>query len=238
MLRIAVCDDEKEAVRDIECRAKDFFDGAGTETDISGFYDGTSLLESAAVTDYDVIFLDIKMSAPDGMETARELRKRRFKGYIIFVTVLEDNVFDAFEVSAYDYLVKPLENGKFLRTMSRLQKRLESSFITVQRDGESYFFELDDILYCEVLNRKIFIHTSDGCVFDYYGKLGDLEKRLAAICGKFFRCHRSFLVNLAHINGFGNGCAYLSDGGKIPVSRLRRDAFENAISEYMENDFR
>lgn len=238
MLRIAVCDDEKNAVREIESRAKGFFDGVGTETDISGFYDGTSLLESTEITDYDVIFLDIKMSAPDGMETARELRKRRFKGYIIFVTVLEDHVFDAFEVSAYDYLVKPLEDGKFLRTMSRLQKRLESSVITIQRDGENYFFALDDILYCEVLNRKIYIHTSDGCTFDYYGKLDDLEKRLAAVCRSFFRCHRSFLVNLAHINGFGNGFAYLSDGRKIPVSRLRRDAFENAVGEYMENDFR
>lgn len=238
MLRIAVCDDEKNAVREIESRAKGFFDGVGTETDISGFYDGTSLLESTEITDYDVIFLDIKMSAPDGMETARELRKRRFKGYIIFVTVLEDHVFDAFEVSAYDYLVKPLEDGKFLRTMSRLQKRLESSVITIQRDGENYFFALDDILYCEVLNRKIFIHTSDGCTFDYYGRLDDLEKRLAGLCRNFFRCHRGFLVNLAHINGFGNGFAYLSDGGKIPVSRLRRDAFENAVGEYLENDFR
>lgn len=238
MLRIAVCDDEKNAVREIESRAKGFFDGAGTETDISGFYDGRSLLESTEITDYDVIFLDIKMSAPDGMETARELRKRRFKGYIIFVTVLEDHVFDAFEVSAYDYLVKPLEDGKFLRTMSRLQKRLESSVITIQRDGENYFFALDDILYCEVLNRKIYIHTSDGCTFDYYGRLDDLEKRLAAVCRSFFRCHRSFLVNLAHINGFGNGFAYLSDGGKIPVSRLRRDAFENAVGEYMKNGLR
>lgn len=185
MIKIAVCDDEMKAVREIKNRAKSFFDGAGTETDISEFYDGASLLESTAAADYDVIFLDIKMSAPDGMETARELRKRSFKGYIIFVTVLEDYVFDAFEVSAYDYLVKPLENGKFLRTMTRLQKRLESSFITIQRDGENYFFALDDILYCEVLNRKIYIHFPDGDTFDYYGKIDSLEKQLSDLCGNF-----------------------------------------------------
>lgn len=162
MINIAICDDEKKTVRELERRTKSFFNQSGTETAIAGFYDGASLLESASATDYDVIFLDIRMSAPDGMETARKLREMRFKGYIIFVTVLEDYVFDAFEVSAYDYLVKPVENEKFLRTMSRLQKRLESSFITIQRDGQNYFLNLDGILYCEVLNRKIYIHTSDG----------------------------------------------------------------------------
>lgn len=229
MINIAICDDERETVRELESRTKSFFDQSGTETDIVGFYDGASLLESASVTDYDVIFLDIRMSAPDGMETARELRKMRFKGYIIFVTVLEDYVFDAFEVSAYDYLVKPVENEKFLRTMSRLQKRLESSFITIQRDGQNYFFNLDDILYCEVLNRKIYIHTLDRGTFDYYGKIEDLEKRLAGSSRNFFRCHRSFLVNLAHLNGFGKGYALLSDGEKIPVSRLRAESLRRLV---------
>ena len=229
MINIAICDDEKKTVRELESRTKSFFDRSGTETDIAGFYDGASLLESASATEYDVIFLDIKMSAPDGMETARELRKMRFKGYIIFVTVLEDYVFDAFEVSAYDYLVKPVENEKFLRTMSRLQKQLESSFITIQRDGQNYFLNLDDVLYCEVLNRKIYIHTLDGSTLDYYEKIEELEKRLANSSRKFFRCHRSFLVNLAHLNGFGKGYALLSNGERIPVSRLRKDAFAESL---------
>ena len=233
MINIAICDDEKKTVRELESLTKSFFNQSGTETDIVGFYDGASLLESASATDYDVIFLDIKMSAPDGMETARKLREMRFKGYIIFVTVLEDYVFDAFEVSAYDYLVKPVENEKFLRTMSRLQKQLESSFITIQRDGQNYFLNLDDILYCEVLNRKIYIHTLDRGTFDYYGKIEDLEKRLTGSNRNFFRCHRSFLVNLAHLNGFGHGYAFLADGEKIPVSRLRKDAFETAVSKYI-----
>lgn len=233
MISVAICDDERETVRELESRARNFFDGAGTAADIAGFYDGESLLESMDGADYDVIFLDIKMSAPDGMETARRLREQRFGGYIIFVTALENQVFDAFEVSAYDYLVKPVENGKFLRTMTRLQKRLKSELIEVQKEGESRFFSLDEIVCFEVLNRKIYIRTADGGTFDYYGRIGELEKRLENSDRKFFRCHRSFLINLEHLKGFGNGLAYLSDGGEIPVSRLRKEAFENAVREHI-----
>lgn len=236
MINIAICDDERGTVRELESRAKNFFDGVGTETSVAGFCDGKSLLEGMDAADYDVIFLDIKMPAPDGMETARELRKRRFGGVIVFVTALEDYVFDAFEVSAYDYLVKPVEEEKFLRTMTRLKNRLESGVIAIQKDGESRLFDLDEVLYFEVLNRKIYIHTADGGTFDYYGKIEELEKRLGNSSRKFFRCHRSFLVNLAHLKGYGNGTAYLSGGGKIPVSRLRKEAFEAAVSKQIINN--
>lgn len=93
MINIAICDDEPSMVSELEKRTKRFF----TETDIAKFYDGSSLLQSCTAEDYDIIFLDIIMNAPDGMETARRLRDQGFDGYLIFVTVLEDYVFDAFD---------------------------------------------------------------------------------------------------------------------------------------------
>ena len=233
MINIAICDDEPCMVNELEMRAKSFF--TETETDISKFYDGTSLLKSCADIDYDVIFLDIKMKAPDGMETARRLRDQRFDGCLIFVTILEDYVFDAFEVSAYDYLVKPVDNDKFLRTMNRLQKRLESSFLTIQKENESRLLALDEIVYCEVLNRKIYIHTVNDETVDYYDKIEDLETKLKRLSRSFFRCHRSFLINLDHLNGFGKDSAHMYGGAEVPVSRLRRKEFETAVINYMKD---
>ena len=73
---------------------------------ISSFSNGRSLLESSC--DFDVIFLDIQMEQPDGMETAKMLRQRNIHCLVVFITVLKEYVFDAFEVQAYDYLVKPI----------------------------------------------------------------------------------------------------------------------------------
>ena len=233
MINIAICDDEPSMVNELEIRTKKFF--AETETDISKFYDGTSLLKSCNTMDYDIIFLDIKMNALDGMETARKLRNQNFDGYLIFVTILEDYVFDAFEVSAYDYLVKPVEDDRFLRTMNRLQKRLGSSFLTIQKESESRLLALDEIVYCEVLNRKIYIHTTGGETIDYYDKIESLENRMKKSSDLFFRCHRSFLINMEYLNGFGKSSAHMYGGAEVPVSRLRRKEFESAVIKYLKD---
>ena len=234
MLNIAICDDEPGVVNELETRTRCFFSKNGTEAEIAKFYDGGSLLESCAEADYDIIFLDIKMNAPNGMETARRLRKQSFGGYLIFVTVLEEYVFDAFEVSAYDYLVKPVENDRFTRTMERLQKRLEGSCLAIQKDGESRLLDLDEIVYCEVLNRKIYIHTIDGKIMDHYEKIEDLDKRLRP-SRRFFRCHRSYIINLEHLKGFGNGFAHMRGETEIPISRLRREEFRAAVIGYLKD---
>ena len=231
MINIAICDDEPSMVGELEARTKRFF----AETDIAKFYDGSSLLQSCTAEDYDIIFLDIRMNAPDGMETARRLRDQGFGGCLIFVTVLEDYVFDAFEVAAYDYLVKPVDDEKFIRTMTRLQKRLTSSCLAIQKDGESRLLELGKIIYCEVLNRKIYIHTTDGETIDYYDTIENLEMKLEQSGSGFFRCHRSFLINLEHLKGFGKNLAHMHGGTDIPVSRLRRKEFESEIIKHLKD---
>ena len=231
MLNIAICDDETSMVSELETRTKRFF----AETDIAKFYDGSSLLQSCTAKDYDIIFLDIRMNAPDGMETARRLRSQGFDGCLIFVTVLEDHVFDAFEVAAYDYLVKPVDDEKFLRTMTRLQKRLTSSCLAIQKDGENRLLQLNKIVYCEVLNRKIYIHATDGKTIDYYDTIENLERKLEQSGSSFFRCHRSFLINLEHLKGFGKDIARMRGGANIPVSRLRRKELEAEIVKYLKD---
>ena len=231
MLNIAICDDEPSMVSELETRTKRFF----AETDIAKFYDGSSLLQSCTAGDYDIIFLDIRMNAPDGMETARRLRDQGFDGCLIFVTVLEDHVFEAFEVAAYDYLVKPVDDKKFIRTMTRLQKRLTSSCLVIQKDSENRLLQLNKIVYCEVLNRKIYIHATDGETIDYYDTIENLERKLEQSGSSFFRCHRSFLINLEHLKGFGKDIARMRGGANIPVSRLRRKELEAEIVKYLKD---
>ncbi len=109
MIHIAVCDDEKSMSDSICAMASDFFRRKNMETVTVRFSCGEQLLNYEAPID--ILFLDIQMRGIDGMETARELRRRRFQGFLIFITVLKEMVFSSFEVQAYDYLVKPLKKG-------------------------------------------------------------------------------------------------------------------------------
>lgn len=124
MLTFAICDDEPLMAQEIKRHLSTYMKETRiTDYRISNFSNGRSLLESGA--GFNIIFLDIQMEPPNGLETAKMLRQRGNRSLLVFVTVLEECVFDAFEVEAYDYLIKPLDSRRFNRTMDRTLKALE-----------------------------------------------------------------------------------------------------------------
>ncbi len=233
MITFAICDDEPLMVRELTGHLTSYMEEKSiTAYDLSSFPDGRALLD--AVDRFDVIFLDIQMEQPDGMETARLLRQRGDRSLLVFVTVLKECVFDAFQVEAYDFLLKPLDNVRFHQTMDRVLRSLEqrtAGGIVIQRGTGCEVVRLSDIVYCEVLGRKIYLHKSDGVVTDYYDKLEDLEQR---VDGRFFKCHRSYLVNLDYVRGCQDGQVLLSQGECIPASRLRGRELTQALLRHMK----
>ncbi len=233
MIRIAICDDEKHMSDQIQELACAFFGRRNRETAIRRFSCGRELLEYDG--QIDILFLDIQMKGMDGMETAKRLRAGKFRGFLIFITVLREMVFQSFEVQAYDYLVKPIEEARFEKTMERLLASMCSaggSSLLVQKGYESRIIQKEDIVFCEIIDRKIYLNLASGEVVDYYERIENLETKLDS---RFFRCHRSFLINLGHLRGYKNGTAYMDNGREIPVSRLRGKEFSSVILEYMKD---
>ena len=231
MIQIAVCDDEPVLLEDVASRLSSYMESRNLPHQISCFASGGALLECNR--DFDVLFLDIQMEPPDGMETARRLREQNRRGLLIFLTVLRDNVFDSFEVQAFDYLIKPLDEQRFRRTMDRAVKLLEQEAgksILIQRGGDCQIIPFSEIVYCEVLGRKVYLHRIGGMIIDYYEKLEDLERK---VDGRFFKCHRSYLVNLDYVRGCSGGLVELPDS-KIPVSRLREQELTQALLIHMK----
>lgn len=232
MIRVAVCDDEKYMADAVKKMAADFFRAQNIETVIEVFLSGKELLKYEKTID--ILFLDIQMKETDGMETARILRRRGFKGYLIFITVLRETVFKAFEVQAYDYLVKPTERGRFQKTMERVLASMQSAGeenLLVQRGYESRIVPFDEIIFCEIIDRKVYLHLASLEIIDYYDRIENLETKLD---GRFFRCHRSFLINLQYLRSYKNQTAYMEGGKQIPVSRLRSKEFSGVILRYMK----
>ncbi len=233
MIRIAICDDEKHMSDHIRAMASDFFRKKNREIQLRTFSSGEELLSYDG--QIDILFLDIQMKGMDGIETARKLRDSKFRGFLIFITVLKEMVFQSFEVQAYDYLVKPVEEKQFEKTMERLYTSMQNASedsLLVQKGYEGRIIREEEIVFCEIIDRKIYLNLASGEVVDYYERIENLETKLD---GHFFRCHRSYLINLKHLKGYKNGTACMDNGKEVPVSRLRSKEFSSVVLQYMKN---
>lgn len=171
MVSIAVCDDEM-----LDCCnvAKDIKEILG-ETDIQfivrQFSGGRDLLN--AIENFDIIFLDIMMCGMNGMKTAQLLRDKSFDKILIFISASRDYVFEAYDVEAFQYLVKPVEHLKLKRVLQKAVKKLEShsqEFIIINQDRTRKKLLLREIYYFETRGRVISVHGVEGS-FDYYNQI-------------------------------------------------------------------
>ena len=118
-MQIGICDDEKAVQEVLREKVKEFC----PEAEIVLYQSGEELL--LAESRPDILFLDIQMPKKSGMEVARELRKDGGKTILIFITAIEEYVFQAFDVGAFHYLVKPLSSDKFEEVLKKALKQYE-----------------------------------------------------------------------------------------------------------------
>ena len=129
-MRIAICDDEKSVGQILEEKVKKLLPDAVVETYLSG----DALISSGCKPD--ILFLDIQMPGKDGMEIARIVRRNNKDMILIFVTAVEEYVFQAFDVGAFHYLVKPFSDDKFEEVVKRAIKTIGEN--SSNEDDEKY----------------------------------------------------------------------------------------------------
>lgn len=238
-MRIAICDDEN-AVRDMLAKkVKELY----PEADILLLRSGRELLMADAGAD--IVFLDIQMPDMDGMETARELRKRDKHAVLIFVTAMEEYVFQAFDVGAFHYIVKPFTDEKFTQVLQSAVEQLKyydekashvsecsdyakgrEKYFMIKTGGTGMKILLSDIVYAEVFNRKVTIHTMKDDI-EYYGKLSDLEKQAG---NSFFRTHRAYLVNFQYVIKYNVSTVWLEKGSAI----MAKQNYHEFVKRYLK----
>lgn len=224
-MRIGICDDQKEIREILTDKVKKYYPAE----DIAAYSSGEELLAARKLPD--ILFLDVQMPEKDGMETARELRKRDRQMIIIFVTVTEDYVFQSFDVGAFHYLIKPLEEEKFEEVLQKAVRQVrerdsedagtgkERQSLIVTSKGQHITVPVQEIVYAEVFNRKIILHTMDADI-EYYGKLKELEKKAGE---DFYRPHRAYLINLNFVRKYNAGAIYLKRGQALVAKQNYHD---------------
>lgn len=230
-MNIGICDDEKY----IREYLKQLILSCNPELNVSLYDTGEALL--CEQRPMDIIFLDIRLTAMSGLETAKILRETNHNTVIIFITGKKEYVFDAFDVEAFHYLLKPVKEEKFFEVLKRAVMEAENRtksrerILLVKTKQGNQTVNIHDILYAENDRRRIILHTwKEEIVF--YSKMEELEARLGKV---FFRCHRGYLVNMDYISIYDRESIRLKNGETIYMSKQKYQMFVESYLHYLRN---
>ena len=236
MIKIAVCDDEKN----IRSYLTSLIREQNTDCEIIEYASADEYLLSGM--EHDLLFLDIELkgsvSGMDGMDVARQIRSMEQikQPVIVFVTGYEKYVYDAFDVDAFQYLVKPVNEQKFAEVFSRAQDKILSEAeqkkktLLIQYAGANKAIPLDHIYYMESQTHTIVLYTKDGKL-EYYAKIGELEEELQE---HFCHIHKGYLVNLSYVDEYSRTEIILTNGDKLPLSKYKYEDFVKAYLRFMQ----
>jgi two-component system LytT family response regulator len=200
------------------------------------FDDSIKALEYVQKHAVDVIFLDINMPRLNGLTFSRVINTLPSKPLFVFITAYSEHAVEAFEVAAFDYILKPYSQGRITDTLKRLENcdmaSCTSSKISLWKNDKLVVMSIDEIYYCEAHEHEVHVHTKAD-KFTVSSSISDFYKKLPP--GIFFRCHRSYIVNIDKITEiipwFNNTYMLKLQGldSEIPVSRQNISSFKKLM---------
>lgn len=229
MLRVAIVDDEAEVRGELAGMVERFADERGEQIVASCYADGKEFLASGATED--IVLLDIEMDKVNGMDAARVLRKAGITSEIIFVTNMAQYAIKGYEVSAIDFIVKPVRYTsfafKFGRAVDAASRKKRSRISVETREGLRYI-DTADIVYVEVMGHKLIYHGLKG-TFEAWGTMKDTCAALEPF--GFALCNACYLVNLSRVVNVGQDMVTVEGGDVLKMSRGRKKSFMDALTK-------
>jgi two-component system LytT family response regulator len=226
-LRLLVCDDELMARKRV-LRLLGEMPGIDCSIECES---GEEVLAKLKTDEIDVAILDINMPGLSGLETVMKMSEDR--PYVIFLTAHPEHAVQAFDVGAVDYLLKPVDEARLAKALSRARQSLDGShpdgalpaaktskFAIATHDGAA-LVNPADVTHATFDGALVTVHTAARSILTD-DTLQDLEAKLPN--GPFERVHRRAIVNLEHVDRLesvdsGGYVACLSTGKRVDVSR-------------------
>lgn len=233
MIHIAIVEDEIEYQRTILSYMHAYEQENSIEFNISVFSDGADILRQYNAQ-YDIILMDIEMNTMDGMTAARKIRETDSAVILIFITNMVQYALQGYEVSALDYILKPIEyfpfSQRLAKTISRIPDK-QANYLIISGKKTSQKVNIRSILWVESRGHRLMYHTDGGVFESTVHSMKEIEKKLAPF--NFFRCNNGFLVNLECVTGVsGNEVTVGTD--HILISQSRRAGLMRALTEYAQ----
>ena len=233
MYKIAVCEDES-IIRDDICRlCSDILTEKHMEHSLTTFRNAEEFEHSLQMRNsFDLVILDIELGGKDGISLARDLRKQENQISIVFVSAHEIYLRDGYGVQPVHFLIKPVERSALDEALSadiRLHHH-NMPHINVRSGSKILPVCIDDIIYVEVMDHILHIHTPEGDI-PSRSTLTLFMNSLPA--EDFCRCHNSFTVNLRYIRNISHSSVSLSNNVTLPIGRKYYDSFQKSFIRYI-----
>lgn len=233
MIRIAVCDDEKYYREKIQTLLEQYLVQHGLDYGITQYGSGKDFLDSRRnAVCCDILFLDINMDELDGIRTAERIRSFQPDIHIVFVTAFINYALEGYKVNAVRYIMKDMLETAIIECMDAVLKKMQLQKVVFSFSDGDRKIDTDTLLYVESRLHKVVFRYRDmdadgDCIYD---KLDNIESKLTQY--GFLRIHKSYLVNMKHIQKISNYRAVLDNGEALPIPRLRFQSVKELYVEY------
>lgn len=229
-LRIALCDDEKDALDSLKAYINTYCTNQNLTAQLDLFFSGEDFLSSPQ--HYDMVFMDIYLTGISGMETVRELGSDASR-QVVFTTTSREHAVEAFGLDAAHYLIKPLTEENVADALSRCLARIgvpTDKIITFKSTQGIQPVAMMNIIYIEVFNKISIVHIRTGDIH-VYTPLDAIFEMLDNKC--FLKVQRSFVVNMNDVESFLTDRVILQNGVEIMLSRSNRQELKDKYQKFL-----
>ena len=238
-MKVIIVEDEILAQQELSWLIKEH-----SQMEIVGtFDDGLDVLKYLQHNRVDAIFLDINIPSLDGVLLAQNISQFAHRPFIVFITAWKEHAVEAFELEAFDYILKPYQESRIVSMLQKLENawqlqsgssnasapQRENDTINLVRDEKIFVTSIHDIYYAEAHEKMTFVYTRR--------ESWVMPMNITEFCSKlpaahFFRCHRSYCVNLSKIREIEPWF------NKTYILRLRDLDFQVPVSRSKVKEFR
>lgn len=229
-MRIAICEDDIYTVDSLKKSVEKFMSEKELSCTVDEFLSAKEFFSTSE--SYDLILLDYQLPDATGMDIARQIRLTNKRTTIIFITAYSEYVFESFEVDTFRYLLKPVNDEKLHKVLSDFVNNFEQySRIEIPLTNGVTFVNLPEIMYIESNGRYTTVRLNSTS----YLSTKSLSAFQAEINSfRFFRTHRTFLVNMKYIAETDGHIITLTNGERVEVSRRNLATFNKCYMNFLK----
>lgn len=237
MVRILICDDDPSYREILSYKIQKLFaESIGMECSLLCEDDLTNALQVVQAGKADILFLDVMLGEENAVDRLVSIQSGVRGIPYVLMTAFPVETYNLSEIDCCYYLIKSrMTDEQLLRALKRAinqSAKKDPNLEIVQIGSKNYTINFQELLYIETFNNNLTLHFTDGTAMTVYSTLKKFSEKLPP---NFMKCHKSYMVNMNHIQGFSPHCFTLSSGRQIPIPPKKYSWIVEAYRNYLLN---